>query len=712
MRIDTISLILSIFVSLFLAFGALIRNHKHSLYQKFALLCVFLMARDLICLVKGTSEDLLRPYLWVTLALGPLSLLLLPHLNSQKRGKVFWEWIYFCFLIFCFGFSISSNASNWMAILQVLAEASLVFPAYLWVQRFANAAAQEPFPREKLRFRYATWGLVGVVALHITDTLYFSSLSQIIPLGTLARAGYLVFLFQLFILREIFTWRELLSRVFLFGSISFILSGIYWLLVSWVDSRPGLFLFNTVIASFAILILFEPLKAGASRLMKIWFFQKRSNLEVELNKLISELRGLDSKDLATKLSTCLTQGLPINTISLYLLHSNEFEYVNVSDGQVKQEELTAGNALIEYISLRRGKAFTLDALYSDQESFYSVQGKQFIQETIDVLKRLRTDLVIPFYLDGKVVGFIAASLMEGSIVSNDLLGALSPLTRQLALQLRNAQFAQVVSEREKLVTLGEMAAGLAHEIKNPLGAIKGASELLSWGQESESQKEYLKIIQDESNRLSRVLTQFLDFAKPRRQEPESFADPLKVIEHVSALCLRENQNIEFHVSSHDSNIRVAFDPEILKQILVNIFLNAIQALEKTSSAKIEIKIKSLKSNVTWSEQLPFVKKIGGWEKSFNRSNRSFVQVTVSDNGPGIPAELIKKVFEPFYTTKGKGTGLGLSICKRLVEAGGGQILIKNNPDGGGIAVVLLLPLYQQSKVLPFPSAEFNLQEGF
>lgn len=698
MRIDTISLVISVFVSLFLGSAALMRNHRNPLYQKFAFFCFFLFGRDLLCLLKEGSPDLLIPYLWITLAVGPISLSFLGQLESKKRTQRFLQVGYACFLVALWGISISWSSLRILPLLQALAEASLIVPAYLWVSALVSSSQNEPFPREKLRFRYAAWGLVVVVGFHITDTLYFSHLSSVIPLGTLARAVYLVFLFQLFILRELFTWRELLSRGFLFGSVSLILSCIYWLLVSWVDSRPGLFLFNTFIASFAILILFDPLKAGVSRVMKLWFLKRSSHLEFELNKLVHELRGLDPQDLLRKLSTCLCEGLPIESLSLYLLQRGELGFVRVEEQKKHTEEIPCANPLVEYMVLRRGRAFTLDALLSDQEAFYSVQGKKFIEECLAVLKKLSADLVIPFYLDGKILGFVTASLQEGSIVGIDLLKAFSPLTRQLALLLRSAQNAQVSSERDKLVTVGEMAAGLAHEIKNPLGAIQGAAELLLLDPEKETQQEYLKIIQDESHRLSQVLSQFLDFAKPRKQEPESVSDPLRVIEHVASLVLRNNSSLQFHVSCLEPSLALSIDPEILKQVLINLFLNSSQALENIPNAQLSVEIKSIRSLGTWTEKLPLFKMMEGWKNLIKGSGIQWAQINITDNGPGVPPQLLDRVFEPFFTTKKKGTGLGLSLCKRLIESAGGQIFIKTNLTESGTTVVLMIPVYKRAKI--------------
>jgi signal transduction histidine kinase len=234
-----------------------------------------------------------------------------------------------------------------------------------------------------------------------------------------------------------------------------------------------------------------------------------------------------------------------------------------------------------------------------------------------------------------------------------------------------------------------MAAGLAHEIKNPLGAIKGAAELLTHEKNPENSEEYLKIIQDEANRLSGVLTQFLDFAKPRKQDPESVCDPLKVIEHSAALCLRDAK-VSFWVHSDRSDISVEADPEILKQVLLNLFLNAIQAMEGQADAALKVLVKEIKPRRRWAWGIPLFKTMEGWESLAEQPDKPFVEIEIQDNGPGISPTDRNKIFTPFFTTKAKGTGLGLAICLRLIESMGGTIQVRTNSPKG-TRVILHLP---------------------
>ncbi|NBT59426.1 GAF domain-containing protein, partial [bacterium] len=510
----------------------------------------------------------------------------------------------------------------------------------------------EVLPREKLRYRYASWGLVVVIALHLTDTLYFSDLSSVVPLGTLVRTLYLIFLFQLFIQRELLTAPELLSRAFLFGSLSLVLSGIYWLLVSWVDSRPGLFLFNTVVASFAIMVLFEPLKSAVSQLVDRIFLKKKVQLELELNNLAEDLRGIaDPKELSTKIATSLKQVLGIDRAILYLLEKDGVNYLRADSRFEEQScELSSANPLVEYMTLRRGRPFVGDTIRTDLQSFHSAQGRRFLEDCLDSLRQMEADLIVPFFYSDRVVGFVAAPLSERIILSTDLLRLFVPVSRQIALLLKSAQALAVSREREKLATIGEMAAGLAHEIKNPLGAIKGAAELLSHEQSKENSEEYLKIIQDEANRLSGVVTRFLDFAKPRRQDPESYCDPLKVVEHTAALCLQDSK-VKLLVHAEQSDIQAVMDPEILKQVLINLFLNAVQAVEGEENPSLTVSIREIRNRRRWAWGIPLFKTIEGWEKLRDQPDKPYVEIEVKDNGPGISSADRTKLFTPFFTTK-------------------------------------------------------------
>lgn len=235
--------------------------------------------------------------------------------------------------------------------------------------------------------------------------------------------------------------------------------------------------------------------------------------------------------------------------------------------------------------------------------------------------------------------------------------------------LTRAQERLVRSER--LASVGRLSAGLAHEIGNPLSAILGFQDLLLMGGLSpEEERDFLGRMKRETERIHKVLRDLLDFARPASQPqagpaelPSNVAD---VIADVSALLRpqKEWKDIALDIDAPNGLPLVTLSHSRLVQVLLNLLLNAGDIVPKVDG-KVALRARS-----------------AGPDK---------VQITVEDNGPGIPEELESRLFEPFVTSKdvGKGTGLGLAVCRGLVEAAGGSISAGKSPLGGALFTVEL-----------------------
>jgi two-component system, NtrC family, sensor histidine kinase HydH len=208
---------------------------------------------------------------------------------------------------------------------------------------------------------------------------------------------------------------------------------------------------------------------------------------------------------------------------------------------------------------------------------------------------------------------------------------------------------------DRLSALGELSASMAHEIRNPLGSIKGAVEILKddYG-EDEAKYEFIKILLKETDRLNRIVQEFLGFARPKQPELQQ-ADMNEAIESVLALTSQEARKSGVKVEKRlDPAIGSrSLDAGLLKQAFLNLVLNAIQAMPKGGVLSVESRIKD-----------------------------SFIEVTISDTGTGIPDENRKKLFSPFFTTKKNGTGLGLAITYRIIENHRGSIDVVSGPGKG------------------------------
>jgi signal transduction histidine kinase len=240
-------------------------------------------------------------------------------------------------------------------------------------------------------------------------------------------------------------------------------------------------------------------------------------------------------------------------------------------------------------------------------------------------------------------------------------------------------------ERDRLAALGEMAAGLAHEIRNPLGAIKGAAQCLDPQRMPGEEGEFLEVIVEEVNRLNGVVTAFLDYARPLKQ---SFG-PTDINEVVTrTLKLIQNEipeNVELQLELSESLNKVEADAEQLKQVLINLVQNAIHAIGHSLG---KIIIRTLRP-----------------ERFSDFRGVDTVELQVTDTGPGIPLDQQLHIFVPFFTTKQKGTGLGLAICQRIVKNHGGTITVQSRVGEGATFLIRLpaLPSETPSET-PVPEA--------
>jgi two-component system sensor histidine kinase HydH len=252
-----------------------------------------------------------------------------------------------------------------------------------------------------------------------------------------------------------------------------------------------------------------------------------------------------------------------------------------------------------------------------------------------------------------------------------------------------------MKERDRLATLGEMSAGLAHEIRNPLGAIKGATQILSKDKERSSARseEFLSIIVEEVDRLDGVVGQFLDYARPMNMRVEP-VDPDLLVRGVLSMVEAEGLPSEIRVDYRPAPDipEVPMDVEKLKQVVINVVRNGIESM---SAAGGVLKL-STRRRGRGGERPPSLRvrapRAGEVRaKRGHIASASWFELLIEDEGVGISAEDISKLFIPFFTTKAQGTGLGLPICERILREHQGEIEIESVPQQG-TRFILRLPL--------------------
>ena len=236
-------------------------------------------------------------------------------------------------------------------------------------------------------------------------------------------------------------------------------------------------------------------------------------------------------------------------------------------------------------------------------------------------------------------------------------------------------FRKQIERMERLATLGEVSAGIAHEIRNPLAGIKTSAQVL---EESFSPNDFraqlVSRIVKEIDRSNELLKKFFRFAKPSRPQ-QDFIDIEKIIESVHLLLVSrmKKRKIQFKSEYEPDLPKVFVDESQIEQVIVNLILNAMDSIEKTGDIIVTTSISKMNSD------------------SQEADEQEMVLVQLQDTGQGIEDEIIEKIFNPFFTTKNEGVGMGLAISSRLVEENGGRLEV-NSEIGKGSSFSLYLPI--------------------
>ena len=253
---------------------------------------------------------------------------------------------------------------------------------------------------------------------------------------------------------------------------------------------------------------------------------------------------------------------------------------------------------------------------------------------------------------------------------NDEIGDLGRNFNHMTQQLRESRkeietmHRTQMSRAEHLATLGELATGLAHEIRNPLAGIAGVIEIIGRDLPATSPaREMVKDVRLEINQINRILTDLLETARPH--PPRMMRSNLNTtVEHAVMLARQQvlSQPIKIELVKAPDLSEVEHDSDQIHQVLLNLLLNAVQAMDGAGTVRVEI-----------------------------AGQGDCARVTVSDTGRGIPEEHLAHIFRPFYTTRGNGTGLGLSLARRIVEDHHGRISV-SSVVGKGSEFEVLLPI--------------------
>lgn len=694
-----------------LGFSVLARNVRNKLFISYAVLATLISLWAIFFAVDKIwpGQGVYRWHLFFHVWLAPAGLFFIgvfARIQDQwARRLLDFTVLTALALSIALGLSFDTFPAVLGAIYYLPGTVVLLILRMMWIDRSIRGKATPKRPKlptvgfQRRNLIY----LGGLVVLATTVMDHVPWLGHVIPsLGNILLTIYLFFLTQAITQQRLLNFEALFSRFLVLLGVALTLTGVYSLLVGWIEHSPALFFLNSFIASFLILMLLEPLRTLVRYFTQRLLTQKYRLIEGTLMDCSRKLVGIT--DLGTFFQNVIQtseQLLNPDSCALFLLRPDGTRFRRVrlksrvqarEHGELK--ELLADHPLIQSCRDAKSKGslpILLDQLLENEiDRSASRTQREYFESLIQGLRAMDCNLMIPLFHQDRILGFLGlfvAGPPEPWGSNWSILPMIYPYYEQAAATLQSMEIYARQKEKERLAALGEMAAGLAHEIRNPLGAIKGAAQFLDPSGDRPDSK-FLQVIIEEVDRLNRVVTQFLDYSKPA-------ATDMKVID-LSELVQRTVEkaipsfelsqlNLSFVPCEQPALVHAA--PEQIQQVILNLIQNSAKALEHREDGRIA---------VTVQVDPPHS---GG-----------DVTVTVDDNGPGIKKEHLEKLFIPFFTTSPKGTGLGLSISQKIIEAHRGRIEVATE-EGCFSRFTVTLPRAERLEMEEAPSGVAELRKS-
>jgi len=427
------------------------------------------------------------------------------------------------------------------------------------------------------------------------------------------------------------------------------------------------YLFSAIILSLLILVafFFHQIKPGTEKAVEYFLFKNKYDYRETLGKFSKAMVSiLDLKSLSKRIIETIAQTMGVEKASLFLLNEEKGGYALQESRNIKIASptplLPKGDPIPRYLQ-------KIGEIIVQEELIKGVNIPE-LKGVIDQMSLLEAEISIPLISKGRLIGMINLShKFNKDIYSHEDIELLSTLANQTSIAIENATLYEDLKKSksymrraDRLASLGTLTAGLAHEIRNPLVTIKTFIQLLPERLEDEEfRKHFLNIASSEVDRISSLITELLDFARPSDPKLE-FEDINSILDGMILLASTETRKKQINIiKNYTSNLPpIKIDREQMKQVFLNILLNSIEATPERGGITVNTR--------------SFVKPGG----------EPYIQIEFTDTGRGIPAEHLEDIFNPFFTTKDKGSGLGLSISHQIIQDHSGYIDVESELNKG------------------------------
>jgi two-component system nitrogen regulation sensor histidine kinase GlnL len=437
------------------------------------------------------------------------------------------------------------------------------------------------------------------------------------------------------------------------------------------------YFFSTIVFSIILLvtICFPKIKPLTEKVVEQFLFKDRYDYRDTLARFSKALVTiLNLQSLSKRIIETVTHTMGVDKASLFSLNEERGGFYLLESKNIKIDSfppiLTKGDPLPQY--LQKMKEIVI------REELIKGAAMPEIKEVVNTMSRLEAEVSIPLISKGQLIGMINLShKFNKDIYSHEDIELLSMLANQTTIAIENARLyddlkrsKSYIRRADRLASLGTLTAGLAHEIRNPLVAIKTFTQLLPERiDDDEFRNHFLSIASGEVDRISALVTELLEFARP--SEPKFEVEDINsILDGMILLVFTEmkSKHIDI-VKDYASDLSpITIDREQMKQVFLNMLLNAIEATPE--KGKIYVRTRS------------YTKPEG----------ETYIQIEFTDTGCGIRPEYLEDIFTPFFTTKEKGSGLGLSISNQIVQDHRGYIDVESQVNKGA-SFFINLPLH-------------------
>jgi signal transduction histidine kinase len=569
--------------------------------------------------------------------------------------------------------------------------ALLLAGLYTMGQRGKKSASRDT--QRRVRFLVVIGSAAGVTSLvdfawFLTDSFAWP------PVGAVLSIIFLFLLSEAMRHERLLDLYELLARLLVATFVAFIIALIFYFLAVRLGTFKTMYL-NIVLAAIVVILIFDPVRDRIEAAIQR-FFRERFDLESSISLLRRRLvHILEVNEMGNIVMGALEQSRRVTGAGLYLRDQDAtgFELLASLGRRVPRRiEVATARALLDRLEVGPLALEDVEREVDERRAHGDRDDAgAAVLAAAEVLGALKNAVVLGIRDEGRdIIGLlVVADNRSRDAYSAEEIAMLDAVGSQIGVVVENSRVYERMKERDRLALLGQMAAGLAHEIRNPLGAIKGAAQLLAEPAPGvvpdTASREFLSIILEEVERLDRVVGSVLDLARPHEGTVLPIDVNATVRRTLQILSAEpESEEVQTEVTLDPGIPRVAIDPEQLRQVLVNLLHNAVQAMKGKGKIVLGTRVR-----------------VGRGTLSGERADEPFVELSITDNGPGISQKVLANLFMPFFTTKEKGTGLGLPISQRIVQGAGGRIEVRSY-EGKGSTFAVILPAAGAASATPRP----------